>query len=165
MPAQPLPSLLPAVRQVLRLIRSLPDAKQRAAALGEARAALRARAAESDPAKVLEYRKELHAKLGYLRIVAPRAPGSVASGSDSGTATYVFRDGEFVEGRGESHGSRCGCVAVAVVHRRRRRRRRRRHCPPCPLSPAGCRAPPRPERSCGLAPAGWRTARSAWTRR
>jgi hypothetical protein len=111
MSAQPLPSLLPAIRQVFRLIRSLPDAQRRAAGLEEARAALRSRAREADPARVLEYRKELHAKLGYLRIVAPRAPGAVSS--DTGTATYVFRDGQFVEGRGGSHGTRR--VAAVLV--------------------------------------------------
>lgn len=114
MASQSLPSVLPVMRQLLRLVRTLPD-HQREAALFEMRDKVRARAGEADAAKVLEHRKELYSKLGYLRIIAPRAPANAPSGTSesTGSTTYVYRDGKFVEGRGETAGSRsvlCGCI-------------------------------------------------------
>ena len=55
---------------------------------------------------MLEQRRQLAAKVGYLRIIAPRSGPASGPASHDGKTTYVFRDGAFVEGRGESAGSR-----------------------------------------------------------
>lgn len=88
-------------RELLQLIRRLPEPKQ-GAALQEARTTVRARAGEGDPQKALDHLRELVSKIGFLRATTPKRPGEVSRGSGN----YIMRDGKLVEGDGEGRGTR-----------------------------------------------------------
>lgn len=92
--------VLSKYRELLRLIQRLPSADV-PKSLSQARSTIRERRHEQDPTKVLEYQKELAARISFLRITAPRQPGTPLEGGK-----YVFRNGEWVQGDGESKGSR-----------------------------------------------------------
>lgn len=87
-------------RELLRLIRRLPEQKA-AAARAEAATAVRQHRDEADPEAQLRYLKDLVARISFLRITTPRRPGEPLGGG-----TYVLRDGELVEGAGEEKGGR-----------------------------------------------------------
>ena len=94
--------VLAAYRELLGLVKRLP-ADQRAAAWAEARQALRQHAGEADQARQQDLFKQLAARISFLRVVTPRRPGEVSS---IGAGHYVMRDGELVEGSGQTAGTR-----------------------------------------------------------
>ena len=102
MPGGPAPRLLllSQYRELLRLIRRLPAAKVDAA-LKQARETTRARRGEANPEQAQQHAKELAARIGFLRITTPRQPGEVL-----GSGRFVLRDGELVQGAGNSKGER-----------------------------------------------------------
>lgn len=87
-------------RELLRLIRLLPETK-RAPALTEARETIKSRLGVSNPEQIVHHFKELASKLGYLRMITPKGHQSVR-----GSATYVLRDGRWVQSAGETKGTR-----------------------------------------------------------
>lgn len=93
--------VLCAYRQLLRLIRAQPDRQRAAQGLREARETVRARCGEANPEEALAHYKELAARISFLRITTPRQPGTPL-----GASTYVWRDGQLVEGEGEDKGAR-----------------------------------------------------------
>mmetsp|Transcript_2030 Transcript_2030/g.3165 ORF Transcript_2030/g.3165 Transcript_2030/m.3165 type:complete len:134 (-) Transcript_2030:586-987(-) len=93
--------VLGSLRQLYRLIQRLPLA-QKQMALQEARATTASRRSETSQQTVLHHMKELAAKLAYLRVITPRHPGDAAKAA----GRYVLREGQLVEGSGESAGSR-----------------------------------------------------------
>lgn len=95
--------VLRAYRELLGLIKRLPEA-QRAAQWAEARQALRRHAGEADQALRLDLFKQLAARISFLRVITPRRPGEASS---LGQAHYVLREGQLVEGSGETAGTRC----------------------------------------------------------
>jgi hypothetical protein len=96
---------LAAYRELLRLLRRLPE-PQRAPSAASARAELRRGVALTGEA-AREAVARLESRVAFLRMATPRAPGG-GSGSSSGGGTYVLRDGRLVEGRGRSAGARVG---------------------------------------------------------
>jgi hypothetical protein len=112
------PLVLSLYRQFLRLARRLPPERATAAA-GEARATLRARAGETDPQKALDGARELAARVAFLRMTTPRPPGEPL---DAGR--FVWREGAWREGEGESKGTRCAGGGVSGLQPRRCRARR-----------------------------------------
>lgn len=94
--------VLRAYRELLGLVRRLPEA-QRASALAEARQSMRQHAAETSEERQQELFKQLAAKISFLRVVTPRRPGEVSA---IGSGHYVLRDGKLVEGAGRSAGTR-----------------------------------------------------------
>jgi hypothetical protein len=97
--------VLSLYRELLVLLRRLPDQTEAAARRGEARRALRerARACAADSAEAQAHARELAARVSFLRITAPRPPGAPlgpARGGDSsssgGKTTYVMREGRLV---------------------------------------------------------------------
>lgn len=95
-------SVLRAYRELLGLVRRLPEA-QRASALAEARQTMRQHASETSDDRQHELFKQLAAKISFLRAVTPRRPGEVSS---IGAGHYVMRDGKLVEGAGRTSGTR-----------------------------------------------------------
>lgn len=79
--------------------------------LSEARSTVRSHRYEANPAKQLDLRKLLAAKISFLRVVTPKPPGT-ASNTQSGH--FVIRDGNLVEGTGSTAGKRY----VTFSHRR-----------------------------------------------
>lgn len=70
--------------------------------------------------QVLDYQRELAAKIAYLRMVTPKRPSDTRTGeSSSGNGTiYVLREGKLVQSSGESRGSRQVALACQL-HRPR----------------------------------------------
>lgn len=105
-------SVLNAYRELLRLIRRLPEA-QRLQNLQEARTAMRAHAGETDGGQQQELFKQLAAKISFLRVVTPRRAGEVSS---IGAGHYVMREGKLVEGYGSTGGTRWVPCYLPLVH-------------------------------------------------
>lgn len=98
--------VLSRYRELLRIIRRLPEEKA-AAARAEAQQTMRQHMAETDPELQLKYVKDLVARISFLRITTPRKAGETIGGG-----SYVLRNGELVQGAGEDRGTRCVFVYV-----------------------------------------------------
>jgi hypothetical protein len=163
-------------RQFLRLSRRLPPDKA-AAAAGEVRAAIRARAGERDPVKALDGAKELAARVAFLRMTTPRPPGEPL-----GSGRFVWREGKWQEGDGETKGARCvrararlraglgGCRQQPAAAVPPARCCAIDYARPQGLPPSVCASLPPPTRPCApayfLLPAypGWQMAAFPWRR-
>jgi hypothetical protein len=99
-------------RQLLRLIARIPKREQKAQMLSEARSTIRTYRSEANPAKQLDLRKLLAAKISFLRVVTPKPPGT-ASNTESGH--FIIRDGNLVEGTGSTAGKRCVTFSLSHV--------------------------------------------------
>lgn len=95
--------VLRAYRELLSLVKRLPEA-QRGKAWEEARAALRAGAAEASEERQQELFKQLATRISFLRTITPRRAGEALA---IGAGHYVMRDGKLVEGSGQTAGTRC----------------------------------------------------------
>ncbi len=93
--------VLSRYRELLRLIKLQPPNIARQG-LQEARQTLHSRRDEADPEVALSHLKELVARISFLKITTPRHPTAPLGGG-----TFVLRDGELVESRGEDKGTRC----------------------------------------------------------
>lgn len=96
-------NVLRAYRELLGLIRRLPDAAQRQQSWREAREAVRRHAGEPNPVAASDYLKEMVTRISFLRVVTPRVAGDA---SRTGAGHWVMRDGQLVEGYGDTGGSR-----------------------------------------------------------
>ncbi|GFR47408.1 hypothetical protein Agub_g9125, partial [Astrephomene gubernaculifera] len=110
------PNVLSRYRELLRLILRLPQT-QRSQALNEARTTIRSRRSVTNPEEVLKHHKELSSKIGYLRIITPKRPGEVQSGS------YIVRDGRLIQGAGEAKGTRVADGTITHEEAMRRNER------------------------------------------
>ncbi|KAL4431057.1 hypothetical protein ABPG75_006313 [Micractinium tetrahymenae] len=108
--------VLRAYRELLSLIRRLPESK-RASAWQEARQTVRQHAGEADEARQQDLFKQLAAKISFLRVVTPRRPGEVSS---IGAGHYVLRDGRLVEGTGATAGARVADGTISMEEARQR---------------------------------------------
>lgn len=112
-------TILKGYRQLLSLIHRLEE-PQRSAALQEAREKFRGRRSEAHPEKLLQYSKELAARLSYLRATTVKTQPEAAT---PGPLRFVWREGKLVEGQGATQGSRCvvrvrrslPCCCVALL--------------------------------------------------
>ena len=93
--------VLSAYRETLRLIARLPQNAQ-VSALHEARQMMRAQI-DAPVEQVPDLLKVLYGKISYLRMCTPKKPRDKGS---VGYGTFVVRDGQVVEGRGQDAGKR-----------------------------------------------------------
>jgi hypothetical protein len=127
--------VLSLYRELLALLKRLPDPSEAAARREEARRAVRERATACAPdsADAQQHAKELAARVSFLRITAPRPPGAPlgpargsagaagggGGGGDSGKTTYVLREGRLVPvGGGEEAAADDDGAAAATKGRR-----------------------------------------------
>lgn len=94
--------VLRGYKELLRLMKKLPS-EQSAKSLDEARITFRQHKTETDKVKQTDLLKQMVARIGFLRMITPKAPGEQSS---IGTGRYVLRNGELVPGSGETAGSR-----------------------------------------------------------
>lgn len=99
-----------AYRELLRLIRRLPEA-ERQEKLSLASETLRKHRNETNAQKVLDLHKELVARISWLRVVTPRQQGD---SQRIGAGRFVFRDGKLVEGQGDAKGARVADGKVSM---------------------------------------------------
>ena len=107
-------TVLSYYRQLLRLTARL-DPEKGAAARNEARDTLRARRGEADPVAAQQHAKELAARVSFLRMTTPRPAGEPLGGG-----RFVFRNGEWKEGEGESKGERVADGSMSMDEAKRR---------------------------------------------
>ena len=107
-------AVLKAYRDFVDVARRSRPVAERQAKLDEVRTAIRANAGETDESKRLDLLKELVGRVGFLRIVTPKT-GRGRHTREAGS--FVMRDGEVVEGVGQTGGQR---VADGKISRRRR---------------------------------------------
>jgi len=100
-------------RQLLRLIARIPKREQKAQMVSEARSTIRSHRSEANPAKQLDLRKLLAAKISFLRVVTPKPPGTA---SDIESGHFVIRDGNLVEGTGSTAGKRYVTFSLSPSH-------------------------------------------------
>lgn len=104
--------VLSKYKELLTYIKRLP-ATQQPQAIGEARATLQDRKLEVDQEKMLQYHKELVARVSFLRSITPRSVTEPVQGQ----LHYVYREGKLVEGYGESIGRVAdGTISIAEAH-------------------------------------------------
>lgn len=96
-------------RELLTRIRRLPP-KDQVGKIEEAVRTMRANRDVEDEAKRSALLKDLVARVSFLRVVTPRRPGD---GNVTGTK-YVIRDGELVEGEGDSFGLRVASSQISM---------------------------------------------------
>ena len=107
--------VLKAYRDFVDVVRRSRPASAREAKLDEVRAAMRANAHVTEESKQLDLLKQLVARVSYLRIVTPKS-GRGRHKRESGT--FVVREGELVEGSGQSQGMRVndGKISMQEAH-------------------------------------------------
>ncbi|KAK9865316.1 hypothetical protein WJX84_004707 [Apatococcus fuscideae] len=88
------PDQLRAARELVGLIKALPETQQDAA-LEKARATVRANRQEADPVKASDMLRDLVKQSSFLKTITPKY--TARQGSSAGI--FVLRDGELVEGR------------------------------------------------------------------
>lgn len=107
--------VLKAYRDLVDVVRRSRPASDRESKLEEARATIRANAHQGEESKRADLLKELVARVSYLRIVTPKS-GRGRHKRESGV--FVVREGELVEGSGETLGQRVndGKISMQEAH-------------------------------------------------
>ena len=108
-------AVLKAYRDFVDVARRSRPVAEREAKLDEVRTAIRANAGETDESKRLDLLKQLVGRVGFLRIVTPKT-GRGRHTREAGS--FVMRDGEVVEGVGQTGGQRVadGKISAQEAH-------------------------------------------------
>jgi hypothetical protein len=108
-------AVLKAYRDFVDVARRSRPVAEREAKLEEARAAIRASAGVTDESEQQALLKKLVARVGFLRVVTPKT-GRGRHKRESGV--FVVREGEVVEGSGQSAGQRVadGTISMQEAH-------------------------------------------------
>lgn len=128
--------VLKAYRDFVDVVRRSRPASERESKLEEVRATVRANVNETDESKQLDLLKQLVARVSYLRIITPKS-GRGRHKREGGI--FVVREGELVEGSGETPGLRVndGKISMQEAHEYHNRLLKRQYYgkPPPPQSP------------------------------